>query len=123
MAGKQHDRRCKICDSLIPIARRRRHPCAVLCGVTACSIEHKRRRRNRSEKNWRQARGERDPEFRAKLAAQAGVRYQKRRMRQAVKKEQATQVTLAPQRAPQTNGHDSAVPTILVEAVERLMRA
>ena len=68
MAGKQHDRRCKICDSLIQVARLRRHPCAVLCGSDSCSVEHKRRRRNRSEKNWRQSRGERDPAWRAKLS-------------------------------------------------------
>ena len=113
-----HTRRCRICDSLLRIARLRSHPQAVLCGSTACDVEHQKRRHNRKQQTWRRARGERDPAWRAEYIAAAGVRYQKRRMRAAAKKERA-------QRAPQTNGRaadDTSVPSTWAEAVAVLDR-
>ena len=76
------DKRCKICDRLIPAKRRRRHPAAVLCGSPACDVAHQKRRHNHAQQNWRLARGERDPEWRARLVAQAGARYRKRKAAQ-----------------------------------------
>ena len=73
------DRRCKICDRLIPVQRLRRFPNAVLCGSPPCDVEHQKRRHNRKQATWRRARGERDPAWRAHLIAQAGVRYLKRK--------------------------------------------
>ena len=50
MACVEKDKRCKICDRLISIARVRRCPTVVLCGGagTACHTEHYRRRHNRA---------------------------------------------------------------------------
>lgn len=83
MANVQRNTRCKICDSLIPVKRLRRHPCAVLCGSPACDVEHQKRRHNHAQQNWRAARGERDPEFRARESFRAGLRYQKRQAEKA----------------------------------------
>ena len=75
------DRRCKICDRLIPVKRRRRHPGAVLCGSDSCDVVNQRRRHNRNQQTYRQSRGERDPQWRASELARDAVRYQRRRMR------------------------------------------
>ena len=82
MANVQRNTRCKICDALIPIARLRRHPAAVLCGSPACDVEHQRRRHNHSQQTWRAARVERDPEFRAREGFRSGLR-RKRKAEQA----------------------------------------
>ena len=77
MANVQRNNRCKICDSLIPVARLRRHPCATLCGASDCDVEHQKRRHNRAQANYRRARGERDPEWRARQSELAGERRRK----------------------------------------------
>ena len=79
MSNIIREKRCLICDSLIPVGRIQRHPCAVLCGVTACSIEHKRRSHNRAQQKWRITRGIRDPAFRERLNSDALTRYRKRK--------------------------------------------
>ena len=79
MSNVRRSTRCKVCDALIGVKRLRRHPCATLCGSARCAVEHRRRRHNHAQQNWRIARGERDPAWRDKLIAQAGVRYRKRK--------------------------------------------
>lgn len=110
------DRRCKICDRLIPVKRRRRHPGAVLCGSDSCDVVNQRRRHNRKQATWRLARGERDPEWRAHQSYLAGLRYQKRRARAAAKKELV-------ERAHQTNERaavDTSVPITWADKVAAL---
>ena len=79
MATVQRNTRCKICDSLIPVKRLRRHPCAALCGASDCDVEHRKRRHNHAQQNWKRSRAERDPEWRARQSELAGVRYRKRK--------------------------------------------
>ena len=82
MANIPKPSRCLICDALIASGRLKRFPNAVLCGSDPCDVEHQKRRHNRKQATWRRARGERDPEWRAQLSAQAGVRYRKRKAAQ-----------------------------------------
>ena len=101
-----HDRRCLICDRLLAVRRIKKHPAAVLCGASDCDVEHQKRRHNHAQQNWRLARGERDPEWRARQSELAGERYRKRKQRLAKN---------PPQRAPQTNGLatvDTSLPKI-----------
>ena len=78
MANVPRKTRCKVCDKLIGVERLRRHPCAVLCDSPDCTIEYRRRRHARAQHNWLRARGERDPEWRAREALRAIERYRKR---------------------------------------------
>ena len=101
MTNVQRNRRCKICDALIPVARLRSRPRSGLCGYPACDVEHKRRQRCKHMQTYRAARAARDPEWLAAEVERGALRYRNRRM----SKELA-------QRAPQTNGL-AAVDTFL----------
>ena len=71
--------RCKVCDNFLAVARLRRHPFAVLCGLPECGVEYKRRRRNRAQRNWANKKGVRDPAWRLSESRKASVRYQRRK--------------------------------------------
>ena len=76
-----HERRCKICDRLIPEKRTSNYPCAVSCGKRECAVEYKRAQSNTIRKRYRDRRLASDPAFRLRERQRARERYVKSRLR------------------------------------------
>ena len=69
---------CKICDRLIPLARLKRWPCAVLCERPACTTAHRARKHNAAQRRWRHKRNLLEPEWKKEQNAKARTAHARR---------------------------------------------